>query len=193
MTAAPAAPRRPSPASGPVRDARLPLAGFADEPSAGGLKTVRLCLLGFGSVARALCELLAGQERVLAERHGLRVLVSAAGTRHCSLLEPAGLTPSEVLETTGDAPAPPQPARPAAELMAASGADLLVELTVMGDLSGVVAGTTSYRPAATTHVLEAFSLGMDVVTANKGPIAWSWPEVAATAAARAAASASRAP
>ncbi len=182
MTAAPAAPRDPSPAAGTVRDVRLPLAGFADEPSAGGVKTVRLCLLGFGSVARALCELLAGQERVLAERHGLRVLVSAAGTRHGSLLEPAGLTPAEVLAATGDGPAPPQPARPAAELMAASGADVLVELTVMGDLSGVAAGATSYRPAATTHVLEAFALGMDAVTANKGPIAWSWPEVAAAAA-----------
>jgi homoserine dehydrogenase len=52
-----------------------------------------------------------------------------------------------------------------------------VELTVMGDLSGVTAGATSYRPAATDHILEAFRLGMDVVTANKGPIAWSWPEV----------------
>ena len=52
----------------------------------------------------------------------------------------------------------------------------------MGDLSGVAAGATSYRPAATAHVLEAFDLGMDVVTANKGPIAWTWPEVAAAAA-----------
>ncbi len=60
---------------------------------------------------------------------------------------------------------------------------MLVELTVMGDLSGVAAGATSYTPAATGHVLEAFRLGMDVVTANKGPIAWSWPEVAAAAAA----------
>ncbi len=76
---------------------------------------------------------------------------------------------------------------PASELLAASGADVLVELTVMGDLTGVAAGVaageTTYRPAATAHVLEAFRLGMDVVTANKGPIAWDWPEVAAAAAA----------
>jgi homoserine dehydrogenase len=58
---------------------------------------------------------------------------------------------------------------------------MLVELTVMGDLSGVAAGDTSYRPAATDHVLEAFRLGMDVVTANKGPVAWSWAEVSAAA------------
>lgn len=145
-------------------------------------RTVRLCLLGFGSVARALCELLATQERVLAERHGLRVLVTAVGTRHGSLVEPAGLRAADVLATIGDGPAPPQPPRPAPELLAASAADVLVELTVMGDLSGVATGETSFRPAATGHVLEAFRLGMDVVTANKGPIAWSWPEVSAAAA-----------
>jgi homoserine dehydrogenase len=154
-----------------------------DEAPPAGLRDVRLCLLGFGSVARSFCELLAAKERVLAERHGLRVLVTAAGTRRGSLLDPAGLSPAAVLEAIGDRPAPPQAALPATELLAASGADVLVELTVMGDLSGVAAGAPSYAPTATAHVLEAFRLGMDVVTANKGPIAWSWPEVSAAAAA----------
>jgi homoserine dehydrogenase len=177
MTAGPARPR-------PPRDVSISLLGFDDRAApSDGPREVKLCLLGFGSVARALCELLAAQERVLAERHGLRVLVAAAGTRHGSLLDPAGLTPAEVLAAVGDGPAPPQAARPAHELLAASKADVLVELTVMGDLSAVAAGATSYTPAATDHVLEAFRLGMDVVTANKGPIAWSWPEVAAAAAA----------
>ena len=175
MKAGPATP------AGAPRDVRLSLFGSMEEASRP--RDVRLCLLGFGSVARALCELLAVQERVLAERHGLRVLISAAGTRHGSLLDPDGMTPAEVLAAVGDRPAPPQAARPAPELLAASGADVLVELTVMGDLSGVAAGATRYTPAATGHVLEAFSLGMDVVTANKGPIAWTWPEVSAAAAA----------
>ena len=104
------------------------------------------------------------------------------------------MTPAEVLAAVGDAPAPPQAARPAPELLAASGADVLVELTVMGDLSEVAGGAASYTPAATAHVLEAFRLGMDVVTANKGPIAWSWPEVVGGGRCEtAAASASRAP
>jgi homoserine dehydrogenase len=109
------------------------------------------------------------------------VLITAAGTRHGSLLEPAGLAPAEVLAAVGDDPAPPQQPRPAPELLAASGADVLVELTVMGDLSRVAAGAP-FRPAATDHVVEALRLGMDVVTANKGPVAWSWPEVSAAAA-----------
>jgi homoserine dehydrogenase len=175
MSAGPATP------AGSPRDVRLPLFG-ADEPAA-ALREVRLCLLGFGSVARSLCELLAAQEQVLARRHGLRFLVTAAGTRHGSLLAPAGKTPAALLAEVGDGPAPPQAARPAPELLAAAGADVLVELTVMGDLSGVAAGATAYTPVATSHVLEAFRLGMDVVTANKGPIAWSWPEVSAAAAA----------
>ena len=171
--------------AGAPRDVSISLAGFDEEPepTPSGPRDVRLCLLGFGSVARGLCELLAAQERALAERHGLRVLITAAGTRHGSLLDPAGMTPAELLAAVGDGPAPPQAARPAPELLAASGADVLVELTVMGDLTGVAAGAPSYRPAATDHVLEAFRLGMDVVTANKGPIAWTWPEVSAAAAA----------
>ena len=176
MTAGPATP------AGSPRDVSISLLGFDDEPApTQGLREVKLCLLGFGSVARALCGLLTAQEHMLAKRHGLRVLIAAAGTRHGSLLDPAGMTPAEVLAAVGDGPAPPQAARSAPELLAASGADVLVELTVMGDLSGVAAGATSYTPAATGHVLEAFRLGMDVVTANKGPIAWSWPEVSAVA------------
>jgi homoserine dehydrogenase len=171
MSAGPATP------AGAPRDVRLSL--FGAEEMAAGPRVVRLCLLGFGSVSRALCELLARQERVLAERHGLRVLVSGVGTRHGSLLEPAGLEPAAVLAAVGERPAPPQAARPAAELMAAAAADVLVELTVMGDLAGVADGGEAFVPPATAHVLEAFRLGMDVVTANKGPIAWSWPEISA--------------
>jgi homoserine dehydrogenase len=161
------------------------MAGFDAEPSTPAPRLVKLCLLGFGSVARALCRLLSAQERALEERHGLRVLITAAGTRRGSLLEPAGMTPTEVLAAVGDQPAPPQAPRPAPELLAASGADVLVELTVMGDLSGLAAGAATHRPVATDHVLEAFRLGMDVVTANKGPIARSWAEVSDAGAARA--------
>jgi homoserine dehydrogenase len=167
--------------AGAPRDVSISLAGLDEEPARDAPHTVKLCLLGFGSVARALCELLAAREQALADRYGLRVLISAVGTRRGSLLDPAGVTPAEALAAIGDGPAPPQAPRPAPELLAASEADVLVELTVMGDLSGVAAGAASYRPAATDHVLEAFRLGMDVVTANKGPIAWSWPEVSAAA------------
>jgi homoserine dehydrogenase len=142
----------------------------AGQPSAASLRTVRLCLLGFGSVARAFCVLLAQQERVLADRHGLRVLVTAVGTRHGSLLAPEGMSPAAVLAAIGERPAPPQAAWPAGDLLSASRADVLVELTVMEE---------DFAPVATGHIETAFGLGMDVVTANKGPIAWNWRRVAA--------------
>lgn len=141
-------------------------------------RELRLCLLGFGSVARALCELLAAQDEVLARRHGLRVRISAVGTRRGSLVNAAGLSPAQVLAEIGGRAAPPRPPRPASALLAASAADVLVELTAMGKLRS----TGAYTPAATGHILEAFRLGMDVVTANKGPIAWTWPVVSAAAA-----------
>jgi len=146
----------------------------AGQPSAADLRTVRLCLLGFGSVARAFCALLAQQERALADEHGLRVLVTAAGTRHGSLLAPEGMTPAALLAAIGERPAPPQAARPADDLLSASRADVLVELTVMEE---------DFAPVASGHIETAFGLGMDVVTANKGPIAWNWRRVSAAAAA----------
>jgi len=151
------------------------VADRAPRATSGGadLRTVRLCLLGFGSVARAFCALLAQQEHTLAERHGLRVLVSAAGTRGGSLLAPEGMAPAAVLAAVGERPAPPQAHMPAADLLAASEADVLVELTVMEE---------DFAPVATAHIEAAFGSGMDVITANKGPIAWNWRRVAAAAA-----------
>lgn len=142
------------------------------DPEAVGPRNVRLCLLGFGSVARAFCELLARQEEVLAGAHGLRVLVGAVGTRHGSLLAPDGLTPAEVLAAVGDRAAPPEPPLPQTEVLAASGADVLVELTVLEQ---------DFAPLATGHIEAAFAMGMDVVTANKGPIAWDWRRVRSAA------------
>lgn len=146
----------------------------AQTPGAGGpVRDVRLCLLGFGNVARAFCELLDRQERPLAEQHGLRVLVSAAGTRRGSFLAPGGAAPRDVLAAAAGGGLPEQP-RDAGGLLAASGADVLVELTVM-EHGGA--------PVATAHLERAFALGMDVVTANKGPVAWDWRRVSAAAAA----------
>ena len=65
------------------------------------LRTVRLCLLGFGNVARATCALLERRERALADEYGLRFVVTAAGTRHGSLLAAEGLAPAQALAAAG--------------------------------------------------------------------------------------------
>jgi homoserine dehydrogenase len=135
-------------------------------------REIRLCLLGFGNVARAFCALLDRQAQALARDDGLVVLISAVGTRRGSLIAPEGLAPAEVLAAVGGLPAPPQSPLPAGELLAGSQADVLVELTVMEEGSAAV---------ATGHIESAFRLGMDVITANKGPIAWSWPRISSLA------------
>ncbi len=136
-------------------------------------RDVKLCLLGFGNVARSFCALLERQAPLLAEKHGLRVLVTGAGTRRGSLLAPDGMAPGAVLAAAPKGAPLPAPPRPADQLLAASGADVLVELTVMEE---------DFAPLATGHIEAAFDLGMDVVTANKGPIAWNWSRISKKAA-----------
>jgi homoserine dehydrogenase len=156
--------------------------------SGGGPRRVRLCLLGFGNVARRLCEVLAAREDDLVERFGLEVVVTAAGTRsHGSLVAPAGLSPAEALRAAGlepaglqTAPVTPagwgfaEPALPGAELIAASGADVLVESTVQEDGGAA---------AAIAHVEDALARAMHVLSVNKGPIAWDYRRLADLAAA----------
>lgn len=151
-------------------------------------RRVALCILGFGNVPRRLCEVLTARERDLVEHFGLEVVVTAAGTRsHGSLVAPAGLSPAETLRAAGlepggleSAPATPagwgfpEPARPGAELIAASGADVLVEATVQEEGGAAT---------AIAHVEDALARGMHVLSVNKGPVAWDYRRLADLAAA----------
>jgi homoserine dehydrogenase len=155
--------------------------GAAD--AAAAPRRVRLCILGFGNVARRLCEVLAARERDLVERFGLEVVVTVAGTRsHGSLVAPAGLDPAATLRAAGlepgglqSAPSTPagwgfaEPARPGAELIAASGADVLVEATVQEEGGAAT---------AIAHVEDALTRGMHVLSVNKGPVAWDYRRLA---------------
>jgi homoserine dehydrogenase len=135
------------------------------------VREVRLCLLGFGQVARRWCEIVADREQQLAAQFGVRFLVTSVGTaRHGSLHHWPGLTPVELLElAAGPARQLPATGRPGTELVAASGADVLVEATV---------AEPDGAPVATAHVREALARGLHVVTVNKGPIAWHYAELA---------------
>jgi homoserine dehydrogenase len=99
------------------------------------------------------------------------------GSSPAETLRAAGLEPGD-LET---APAPPagwgfaEPARPGAELIAASAADVLVESTVQ-EKGGAA--------TAVAHVEQALAGGMHVLSVNKGPIAWDYRRLADLAAAR---------
>ena len=141
------------------------MTGSADDD----VRVVRLCLLGFGHAARRLCELLAERESDLADRHRVRFVVTAVGTaRHGSLHSATGLSPAQVLDLArGAGWAFPDPARPGVDVVAGSGADVLLEATPLEQ-----GGHT-----ATEHLEAAFAAGMDAVTVNKGPIAWAYRRV----------------
>jgi len=134
-------------------------------PTDTGPRTVKLALLGFGNVAREFCELAEGKRDALAAE-GLRVLISAAGTRHASFLDPEGVEPGELLKRVAAAGGRlPDPPLTAAELLRRSAADVLVEATVMED---------DGAPISSGHIETAFRLGMEVITVNKGPVAWEY-------------------
>jgi homoserine dehydrogenase len=135
--------------------------------------TRTVCLLGFGNVGRRFCELVARKTDELADDHGLRVLFSAVGTgSHGSLLAPHGLTAREVLAL---AQRFPDAVAPGVDLIAASGADILVEATPLDPHGG---------RAAIAHLDAGFVHGLDAITVNKGPIAWDFRRLADLAASR---------
>ncbi len=129
------------------------------------VRDVKLCLLGFGTVGRELLTMLRDVEERIARQSGVRFLIAGITTRHAGFLDTAGITASELLAIVESGHGSlPGPAVAPAELIAASGADVLVEATVLEP-----GGET-----AACHIEAAFAAGMDVVTVNKGPVAWQF-------------------
>jgi homoserine dehydrogenase len=130
------------------------------------VRDIRLCILGFGHVTQRFCELVRDREGTLAREHGIRFLVTAVGTgSHGSWLDVEGRTPADVIagyRTDGDRFSSPE--QSGTDLIAASNADVLVESTPLRHGGRL----------AIANVDAAFDAGMDVVTVNKGPIAWDY-------------------
>lgn len=137
------------------------------------VQDVRLCILGFGHVVQRFCEMVRDREARLRHQHGVRFTITAVGTgSHGSLLRTDGRTPGEVLDEFRAAPERlPDAERSGLDLIASAEADVLVEATPL---------TVRGQPAI-THVDAAFDAGMDVVTVNKGPIAWDFRRLRARA------------
>lgn len=137
---------------------------MANEATA-DVRDVRVCLLGFGTVVRRFLTMLRDADDRIARQSGVRFLISGATTRRHGFLDPGGMKAGELLgisQVGGEQL--PGPAVPPEELIARCGADAMVEATVLRPLG---------EPAA-THIEKAFEQGMDVVTVNKGPVAWQF-------------------
>ncbi|HKI55611.1 MAG TPA: homoserine dehydrogenase [Trueperaceae bacterium] len=134
-------------------------------------RTTRLALIGFGTVGQGLAQILAERGDTLARRHGLEVSITAVSDfKRGSVFRRDGFTPEELLGAADGLEALEADARgwDALTTIRESGADAVAELSFTDLKTG--------EPAL-THVREALSRGMDVVTTNKGPIALAFAEL----------------
>ncbi len=132
------------------------------------MAALRLLLAGFGNVGRRFVEIL----RDRAAYPGLEALdVSLVGVttgRHGAWTDPAGLTPSALLDwhhTRDRFPATLDTLEAARTL----DYDVLVELSPLS-----IAGRGE---PAISHVREALARRRHVISANKGPVAWAYREL----------------
>lgn len=153
------------------------------------LRRRRLALAGYGAVGRALTDLLARAGDELAERHGLAFDVTAVATRRSGLqVRPDGVAPEALAAIPQGRDASGAGDRPATALRhGAAWADLRSFLADPAAPYDVLVEITTQSPAdgepAATHLRAALGSGHDVVTANKGPIAWHEAELRRIAAA----------
>jgi homoserine dehydrogenase len=111
-------------------------------------------LIGYGNVGRSLARLLRAKRRDFPFR-----IIGIHTLRHGTAVDPAGLPQ--------DPPFGPR-MNSIDEFLDAARADIAVELTTLNPANG--------EPAI-SHIRAAFARGMDVVTANKGPIAHAFADL----------------
>jgi len=129
------------------------------------VREVRVCLLGFGTVVRRFLAMLRDEDERITRQSGVRFLISGATSRHGGFLDPSGMTAGELLGIVHvGCDELPGPAVPAEELISTCAADVVVEATVL---------QPGGEPAS-THIRTAFTQGVNVVTVNKGPVAWQF-------------------
>jgi homoserine dehydrogenase len=132
------------------------------------MQQIRLSLVGFGVVGQGFAELLTTKHTYLKQHYGVDItLVGVANARHGFIYRHDGLHIPTLLELTAkQRPLTEYPGithwDSALEGLRATSADMLVEVT-----------PTNLRDAepGMSHIREALSKGMHVVTANKGPAA----------------------
>ncbi|MGC8633832.1 MAG: homoserine dehydrogenase [Candidatus Limnocylindrales bacterium] len=141
-----------------------------------GTRHRRLALAGYGAVAQALVALLAQTAGELAVRYAVACDVTAVATRRGGLVADAGgLDPERIAAASH----PSSGSRSGAE--AAPWPDLVAFLADPGAPYDVLVEVTTQSPRdgepAARHIRAALGSGRDVVTANKGPIAWHEAEL----------------
>lgn len=142
------------------------------------MRTFRFALAGIGNLGRGLLRILQQKAPALHARHGLQFTLVAAVDSSGGAVDDAGLDMDQVLrlkETGKGVAAYPhsgQQGLTTLDALPKAGADLLVELSPT---------SLQHGEPGLSAITWALSHGMDVVTANKGPLVLAYPRLTALA------------
>jgi homoserine dehydrogenase len=135
---------------------------------------LRVAIIGFGNVGQEFARLLLSKRDWLLRKKGLDVEVLAIATRSKgSLISKNAIDLEKVLEHLKDLGTltdfgPETTKESPIGIIQKCDADLMIELTTLNIESGM---------PAIEHIKAAIDCGMDVITANKGPIAFAYHEL----------------
>src|SRR5256714_5902990 len=166
----------------PARHYTLSIQGLPDRSCimsehslSASLSPLRLLLLGYGHVAQALLPLLASRSDWLGNELGIRPVISGIGTRSKGYyIHPHGIDvdllvhEKNILDCFSSASSRSDNAEAFIQAGKAAGASILIELTTLNPHNG--------QPAL-MHVRTGLQAGLDVITANKGPVAYAQSEL----------------
>lgn len=136
-------------------------------------KTKKLALLGFGNAGQAFAKLLMEKHDEIIEKYGFDVMVTAIATNSKGNLVCAdGIDLAKALSDLEESGKFRDENclvdKNTLEIVSEADYDVLVEMTPLNIFTG--------QPAI-SHIETAFSRGKDVITANKGPVAWKFSQL----------------
>ena len=141
------------------------------------MENLKLALLGFGNAGQAFCRLLLEKQDKIRDTYETDVTVTAIATASKgNIYDPKGIDLEAALEDVFTSGRFSEKHRltqlSTMELARQADSDVLVEMTPLNIFTG--------QPAA-DHIKTAFSRKKHAITANKGPVAWFFRELAAMA------------
>ena len=137
------------------------------------MQTIDLILVGLGNVHQRLLHLLDSRRDLLAARYGLRIRVVGAADSRGVIADAAGIDPARLLahkQAGGSVGAAP------GGVLGANALDLLDQVRAEVLLEASPVNLMDAEPAVST-VLAALERGIDVVLANKAPLALYYPRL----------------
>lgn len=137
------------------------------------MKKVKLALLGFGNAGQAFARLLCAKRGRIAELYGTDVAVTAIATNSKgNLISTEGINLERALADLAESGRFKDEkclsGMSTMEMVKNADYDVLIEMTPLNIFTG--------QPAI-SHIEEAFERKKDVITANKGPVAWKFSEL----------------